>query len=256
MNPVIDCLLNHRSIRKFTGQPVDEETLEMLLTAGVRAASAGNLQQYSLIVVDDPEKKQALIGGDNAFSRAPVIVVAVVDQYRFKRWIELHDAPFYNNQLVNIFIPFWDATIALQNIVVAAESAGLGTVYVGKVLSLNLQEILGVPEYVFPAGMVCIGYPDEAPDLRPRLPLEAVVHRNCYQVPTDDEIRAFYREKDATWEQMPEARRSQLEAMGIHNFAQMRTIGHYTEQFIRGESHAIRENLRRAGFRLPEDDNS
>ena len=252
-NPVIDCLLNHRSIRKFKPDPIPEETLELLLQAGVRAASAGNMQQYSLIVVDDPAKKQALVG-DQHFEDAALVIVALVDQYRMQRWLALNDAPFYNDQLANVLVPFWDATIVLQNIVIAAESLGLGTVYIGGSLGMDMQTLLGAPHYTTPAGMVCIGWPDEEPEARPRLPLEAVVHRNRYHIPTDDEIRAYHAEKDATWQRVSPERKQALAAKGVTNFAQMRTVGHYTPEFVEDRSADIMANLRRAKFRLPEDE--
>jgi nitroreductase len=247
MNAVIDCLMNHRSIRKFKSKPVEPEKLDLILRAGTRAATAGNLQHYSLIVVDDDEKKRAL-ENDLAFENSTMIVA--VDTYRLKRWFELNDAPFYFNQACNLFIGFWDAIVALQNVVIAAESLGLGTVYLGEVLSKDLRQILGTPEYVFPAGLAVVGYPDETPDLRPRLPLEAVVHRNGYQVPSDDEITAFYREKDQAWKDLSEESRRDLLIQNIRNTAQRVTIGHYTEEFIAGESKAILENLKKASFKL------
>jgi len=223
---------------------VPEETVEMLLQAGVRAASAGNLQAYSLVVIDDPERLAKM-----SF-KAPLAITALVDQYRLKRWFELNDAPFYNDQAINLFISYWDAVIALQNVVVAAESLGLGTVYVGLVLSTDVKETLGAPDYVVPAGLVFIGTPDESPELRPRLPLEAVVHRNAYHVPTDEEIRAFYAAKDRQWESMEAERKHKLEAKGIHNTAQAVTLGHYTPRFIERESRRLLESLKAAGFRL------
>ncbi|HEX3050633.1 MAG TPA: nitroreductase family protein [Aggregatilineaceae bacterium] len=256
-NAVIDCLMNHRSVRKYKEQPVDEATLDVILRAGVRAASAGNLQHYSLVVVDDPAVKTALgtIDGETVpyIVNAPVVIMAMVDEYRFKRWVELNDAPFYNHHIVNLMIGAWDAIVVLQNIVIAAESLGLGTVYVGMAVSMDVRRMLGVPDYVIPAGMVCMGYPDEQPDLRTRLPLEAVVHRNCYQIPTDAEIQAYHRERDASWSQLAEERRQKLEARGIHNAAQRVTVGHYTEEFLIGESRGIRRNIEQAGFVLEED---
>jgi len=250
-NAVIDCLMNHRSIRKFKSKPIEPEKLDLILNAGIRAATAGNLQTYSIVVVDDIEKKRALFGGrgDGGFYR-PIWIIALVDQYRMKRWLELNDAPFYNDRICNVLISFWDAIIALHNMVVAAESLGLGTCYVGNVLSLDIQRVLETPEYVFPAGMVRIGYPDESPELRPRLPLEAVVHRNGYHVPTDDEIRTFYREKDQEWEELPEEKKRYLEKRGITNKAQEQAVGRDAERFIMGESRRILENLEKAKFKL------
>ena len=253
-NPVLDCLMNHRSIRKFKPDQVSEETIETILRTGIRAATAGSIQPYAFIVIDEPEllKKISYING-------PLAIVAVVDQYRVKRYYELNDAPFYNDQAINLMISYWDATIALQNVVVAAESLGLGTVYIGMVLSMNLQEALGVPEHVVPAGLVTIGYPDEEPKLRPRLPLEAVVHRNGYQIPSDEDVAAWYREGDEAWRnrfenEWTDEQRAKFTKRGVTNRAQNWTIGHYTEEFTRTQSKGVLDNIRRAGFRLPQDE--
>jgi len=251
-NPVMECLLNHRSIRRFKPDPIEPGKLELILQAAVRTATAGNLQPYALVVVDDPARFKEIAQGSAGpdLLAAPVAIFALVDQYRLKRWFELSGAPFYNDQACNLFISFWDATIALQNAVVAAESLGLGSVYIGGVLAMDIQKAFGAPEYVFPAGLVLLGYPDETPPLRPRLPLEAVVHRNRYCIPTDAEIRSFYREEDARFDALSDEQKARLADKGVRNRAQHRTVGHYTEAFIREQSAAILENLRRAGFHI------
>jgi nitroreductase len=247
-NPTIEHLLKHRSIRKFKSRPIEPAVLESILIAGTRAATAGNLQNYTFIVVDDPE-----IARQIQTFHAPVIIVALVDQYRMKRWIELNGAPFYSDHIVNVLIPFCDALIALQNVVVAAESLGLGTVYDGDGLILDAHKILNVPEYVVPVAMVCLGYPDENPELRSRLPLEAVVQRNRYSIASDDGIRSFYAGKDASWDDLPVETRKELAGRGIHNEAQRITVGHYTQKYAIEDSIAILRNLKKAGFRLSEE---
>ena len=249
-NPVIDCLMNHRSVRKFKPDPIPEETIETILRAGTRAATARSIQPYAFIVIDDPAllKKVSYIDG-------PLAIVAVVDQYRVKRYYEANGAPFYNDQASNLFISYWDATIALHNVVIAAESLGLGGVYIGMVLSQDLTESLGVPEYVVPAGLVTLGVPDEEPELRPRLPLEAVVHRNGYQVPSDEEVTAWYRDGDEAWlerfeNEWSEKRRNKFLERGIDNRAKHWTIGHYTEEFTKRETEGLLASLKRAGFRV------
>jgi hypothetical protein len=152
--------------------------------------------------------------------------------------------------MVNLLIGYWDAIIALHNIVVAAEALGLGAFYDGTVLSKDVRHILGTPEYVFPAGLAWVGYPDQAPERRPRLPLESVVHRNRYHMPSDDELREWFRDKDRRWDEIPAEARQRLEERGIHNFAQARTVGHYTRDFIEGESRAILRHLQEARFTL------
>jgi nitroreductase len=247
-NRVIKSLKSHRSIRQFKPQPLDPGTLDLILHAGVRAATGMGLQAYSFIVVDDPDKKRGF-GHEPMFETATAIV-AVVDQYRLKRWLELNDAPFYLDQAYNLFLGLWDALIALQNVVVAAESLGLGTVYIGSVLGRDLGQILGTPEYVVPAGLVLVGYPDEAPELRARLPLEAVVHHNGYQIPSDDDIRAFYQDKDREWDDLPEEERREWEACAITNSAQQMTGGFFSAEYVADQSAALLDNLRRAGFKL------
>ena len=145
----------------------------------------------------------------------------------------------------------------MHNVVAAAESLGLGGVYIGMVLSQNLHETLGVPEYVVPAGLVTLGVPDEAPELRPRLPLDAVVHRNGYRIPSDEEIADWYREGDEAWKdrfenEWDDERQAKFLERGIDHRAKHWTIGHYTEEFIEKESAGLLANVRRAGFRLTE----
>ncbi|MCU0486878.1 MAG: nitroreductase family protein [Anaerolineales bacterium] len=248
MNAVIDCLMNHRSIRKFLDKPIEPEILDTILQAGTRAATAGNLQHYSLIVVDDKEKKRAL--WDDEMLDAPALIIAVVDEYRLKRWFELNEAPFYFDQVTNLLIGYWDAVIALQNVVVAAESLGLGTVYLGEIISKDLAGILGTPPYVFPAGCVVVGYPDESPELRPRLPMDAVVHRNGYHLPSDDEINTWFKQKDERWLGLSEQARQKFIEQGITNWAQRTTLGHYTAEFIAEDSAGVFRNLSAAQFKL------
>lgn len=251
-NPVIDCLMNHRSIRAFASDPVPEEMIETMLRAGPRAATAGGIQPYAFIVIDDPAvlKKVSYIQG-------PLAIAVVVDQYRVKRYYEINYAPFYNDYTINRLMSFWDAIIALHNVVVAAESLELGGVYIGMIHSQDIQESLGVPEYVVPAGLITLGFPDEEPELAPRLPLEAVVHRNGYQIPTDEQVAEWYREGDEEWRDRrdnvwTEERRQQMAERGVTNRAQHWTVGHYTEEFTRGQSAGLISMIKKSGFRLTE----
>jgi nitroreductase len=246
VNPTIDTLMSHRSIREFRPRPVEPELVERILRAGIRGATSYNLQNYALLLVDDPEKKQAL-----GVAQAPLVVIALVDQYRLSRWFAVHHAgPSCFNGEHNLFIAFWDAVIVLQNMVVAAESLGLGTCYYGHVLGINIQALFGAPEYVFPAGMVAIGYPDESPPLNTRLPLQAVVHRNSYQLPSDEDIHRWYAERDAEWDAMSDDQKADLAEQGIQNSAQRVAKEGCSAQIIGERSADIVQNLRRARFLL------
>jgi nitroreductase len=254
-NSVIDCLLNHRSIRKFKDQPVEADKLELILRAGTRAATGGNLQLYSFIVIDNEDKKKAL---DKAWparfiyiAKSPVAIIALVDQYRVMRWLKLNsDREICNNRPLNFLLSMWDALIALQNMVVAAESLGLGTCYIGSILEMNIQELLGAPEYVFPAGLVCMGYPDEDNELSMRLPLEAVVHKNNYHIPTDEEISEWYRERDNVWETVSDNLKARLKEDNIFGIAQALAKQRYSKEVVEKRSQPIIENLKRSKFDL------
>lgn len=242
-NSALDTLMSHRTIRRFTDDSIDRDTLRTITRAGTRAPTGGNLQPYTLVVVDDRAVLAEWIP-----LQATVAVIALVDLYRMKRWFDLSDAPFHFDGPSGYLVSNWDALIALHNTVIAAESLGLGAVYVGGIVSEDMTDAIGAPEHTVPAGLVLLGHPDEDPPLRPRLPEEAVVHFGRYHVPSDDEVRTWYADVDRAFAKRSEEARAALRKKGIHNRAQEITRGKYTEALHAEMSDGIRANLRRAGF--------
>lgn len=251
-NPVIDCLERHRSIRRFKPDPVPEELLHAILRAGTRASTAGNLQLYSFLVVDEKTKLdlfRELLAP--SIAPPPLIVVALIDLHRIRRWLEVNGAAApVLHRAAYFMLAYWDALVALQNAVIAAESLGLGTCYFGAVQEFDTRNHFGTPDYVFPAALLCLGYPDEEPALRSRLPLDAVIHRNAYRPWGDEEIRRIYRDRDAAWEKLDEERKSALVAQGIRGIAQAVAVQRFSEEVTGQRSRRILENLHRAGFRF------
>jgi len=247
VNRVIESLLSHRTIRAFRPARIDDAQLDAILEAGTRAATS--FQPYSFLVIDDPE-----ILEDVAMYNAPIAILVTIDVHRFGRYLELHgaskptDSPFY------LLHAHWDALIALQNVVVAAESLGLGTVFIGRVHSMDLRKPLGLPENVCPAGLVLIGHPTEPSPGRPRyrVPLEAVVHRNRYREPTDEELEAWYgRYKemfDKHYEALSDEEKEELAAEGIENGLQR--FCHQEGTFFREADEATLRNLQHGGFHV------
>lgn len=252
---VLDCLRNHRSVRRYTDRAVEPEILGRILEAGTRAATAGNLQLYSMIVIDDVEVLRSL---DRALespfierSNCRLAILALADQHRVGCWLRKHsDREIVNHRPYNFFMAIWDALVALQNVVVAAESLGLGTCYLGGGVEIDARELFGVPDHCFPAGLVCLGYPDVDPPLSMRLPLEAVVHRNRYRPPTDEDLDQWYRERDRVWESVPESRKESLQEQGIHGIAQALAIQKYSFEIAEKRSRGILRNLDRSRFDL------
>jgi len=255
VNPTIESLLSRTSIRRYADGPVEKEILELLLRAGVRAPSAGNLQNYSLMVVDDRNTLERLAedAGAPFLAGAPMCIIGLVDHYRFKRLCEINDAPFAFDTADAVFIGMWDAIVALHTVSIAAESLGLGTCYIGFILETDNKELLGLPDHVFAAGMMAVGYPEAKPDLRTRLPLEAVVHKNTYSVPTDDELRARYEDWMAKWDSFyerlsDEKKKHWNEDLGVNNNAQYITRTVYTPERMREWGRLVLKNIRGAGY--------
>jgi len=198
---MIDILMNHVSIRKYTGQKIPEDLLNDILEAGSRASTTGNMQVYSVIATIDQSIKDELSPcpfNQPMVSQSPVVLTFCADFNRFNRWCKLSNAkPGYDNFL-SFFTAAIDALLVAQNVCIAAEAEGLGICYLGTTTYTagKIIEILDLPRGVVPVTTVTLGYPDEAPDLTDRLPLEAVVHMEKYQDYSDEEILKYYEEKE------------------------------------------------------------
>jgi nitroreductase len=257
MNETITSLLNHKSIRRYQEKTIEPEVLDKLLEVGMRAPSSGNLQNFSLLVVDDKEKLALLAEETYAafVKKAPVSIIALVDYYRFNRLCKMFDAPFHYDNADSIFIGCWDAIVALHNIAVAAESMGLGTCYVGLILQTDNKKIFDLPDYVFAVGMLTIGYPDHEPDFRPRHQMEAIVHKNNYQKFTDEELKEYYENWLLNWDRFykklsDEKKKHWNEELGVRNNVQYVTKTVYTEERIKEWSKGIALNLKKAKYKI------
>lgn len=198
-NAVLTLLYRHRSVRRFTDTEVDEATLTSIVAAAQSAATSSNQQAWSVIEIRDPERKSAAarLAGDQDFIRqAPVFLVFVADWARNASIASRREEPSYATEyLESTIVGFVDAALAAQNAVVAAESLGLGTVYVGAVRNnpVELSELLGLPEQSFPVVGLAIGHPhpEDAAGVKPRLPQDVVRHRERYAPADDDRIEAY-----------------------------------------------------------------
>jgi len=182
---MFDTILNHRSIRKYTGDPIPNEVLNYVLEAGTRASTTGNMQVYSVVVTSDETIKEDLAPchfNQPMVKEAPIVLTFCADFNRFNKWCKLSKAePGYDNFL-SFMTAAIDALLVAQNVCVAAEDAGLGICYLGTT-TYTAEKIIGIldlPEGVVPVTTLTLGYPDERPELTDRLPLEAVIHREKY----------------------------------------------------------------------------
>lgn len=187
MNPTIELLLKHRSIRKFKNEPVTDEQFAAIIRAAQSASTSSNMQAYSVIRVNDPVKKKRLAeaaGGQPYVEENPLLLVWCADLYRLRMARGMHGD--INEEALatteNLLVATVDAALAAQNAAVAAESLGLGIVYIGGIRNQPeiVTELLELPLHVYPVFGMCIGIPDQQPMPRPRLPQEAIVHADRY----------------------------------------------------------------------------
>ncbi|HSV77115.1 MAG TPA: NADPH-dependent oxidoreductase [Bacteroidales bacterium] len=230
MNPTINTLLQHRTIRSYKSEPLSDKILNTILEAGFRASTTGNMQVYSVIVTRDSEKRKELCKlhfGQKMVEQAPVLLTFCADFNRFKKWCLQRDAePGYDNFL-SFFTAAIDALLVAQNVCVAAESLGLGICYLGTTTyqADKLIDFFNLPAGVVPITTVVVGYPAESPEKADRLPADGIVHYETYRDYTADEIDRIYKEK----ENLPQTARLILEN-GLENLAQIFVHKRYTKK--------------------------
>ena len=227
---MIQTILEHRSIRKYSDKKVSRQILDEILLAGTKASTTGNMQVYSIIVSDRKEIKEQLWAAhfkQDMVKQAPLVLTFCADFNRFNKWCDYRNAkPGYDNFL-SFYTASIDALLAAQNVAIAAESHGLGICYLGTTTYMadKIVEILNIPKSVVPVTSLVIGYPDESPKLTDRLPLDAVVHYEQYTDYGEQKINELYKEK----EQLQETKEL-VKENGTENLAQIFTDKRYTKK--------------------------
>lgn len=244
----IATILGHRSIRAYKGDPLPAGALELLVAAAQSASTSSNLQAWSVIAVEDAgrrERLSLLAGNQEHIRQAPLFLVWLADLARLARAAEARDMPHAALDYTEMFLlAAVDAVLASQNAAVAAESIGLGVVYIGAMRN-RPEEVaaeLKLPRGAFAVFGMCVGYPDGAAAVKPRLPQAAVLHREVYDAAAEPAaIDAYSRVMEAFYAEQ-----------------QMRAQGDWVEHSARRVAgpetlsgrHTLRESLERLGFPL------
>lgn len=245
---MIDTLLNHRSIRKFSSEPVTDELLNKILEATSRASTTGNMQVYSVIATRDAGIKEKLWEAhfrQSMVKQAPVVLTFCCDFNRFNKWCRWRKAePGYDNFL-SFFTGAIDALLASQNCTIAAEALGLGVCYLGTTTynADQIIDVLGLPGAVVPVTTIVIGYPAEMPELTDRLPVEAIFHADRYQDYSQEDIDRLYEEK----EKLPLTARL-LEENKLETLAQIFTQKRYSKKDNEAFSQKYLDVIKKQGF--------
>lgn len=205
-NAIIAALLGHRSVRAYARDPLPAGTLSTLIAAAQSAPTSSNLQAWSVVAVEDPDRRDRLatLAANQDFIRqAPLFLCWVADLSRLERLGQANDKRLEGLDYLECFmVALADACFAAQNALVAAESLGLGTCYVGALR--NRPDAVAAELRLPPNAMAVFGLtvgrpaPDVATAIKPRLPQALVLHRETYTpeaaedvVRYDDTLAAF-----------------------------------------------------------------
>ena len=217
MNPVMQLLQSHRSIRKFTDRTVDDALINDIVRCGQAAATSSNLQATTVIRVRKAETRReiARLAGDQKYvTTAGAFLVFCADLNRSRRACGMQGGEFATGMTEHFIIATVDVALFAQNCAVAAESAGLGICYIGGIRNDpgRVSALLDLPDQVYPVFGFCLGYPAQDPDVKPRLPLSVVLKEGRYRdsddeqgiLTYDEQLREYYRTrtggtKDSCW---------------------------------------------------------
>lgn len=242
----IDLILQHRSIRQFTGEPVDEALLHEIVECGLRASNTGNMQLYSVIATrEEPLRSQLLEQHFGQCASAPLLLTICTDVHRYHRYCQVNqcDQPYGN-------LLWWasalvDASLFAQNLCLAAEARGLGFCHLGTVMynTARIAALLRCPEGVVPVIALALGHPAEQGRLSERIGPDGVLHSETYHPYSDDDIRRIHavRDHDPFNQEM-------VRQNGTRNYCEIFTTKRYPRQQNEAISAALGAFLQQAGM--------
>ncbi len=200
-NETIAVMLDHRSVRGYKPDPLPAGTLESMIAAAQSAATSSNMQWWSAIAITDPARKKVLAeiaGNQKHIEQCPLFIAWVADMSRNQRISEVTTTDFETMPWLETFmVACIDAALAAQNAVVAAQSIGLSTVYIGAMRNdpIKVAELLGLPPQSFVVFGLCVGYAADGKaqgEVKPRLPQSIVLHQERYDAAREAALRAAY----------------------------------------------------------------
>lgn len=255
MNPTLQLLMQRKSIRAFAGRPLDAEHKEAILQAALRAPTAGNMMLYTILEVEDQALKDrlAVTCDDQPFiARAPYVLLFLAD---YQRWYDYYQAAGVKDLCAargedmrrleegDLFLAMCDTLIAAQTAVIAAESLGIGSCYIGDILENyeTHRELFGLPPYTMPVTLVCFGYPTPeaaARRLTPRFEPRFIVHRDRYQRSGPADLEAMFKARNEQFAATSNPRND------IQNVGQFNYVKKFSAAFSLEMSRSVRAILK------------
>lgn len=199
-NSTIDLINKHGSVRHYKSDPVPRDLVRQIVAAGQHASTSSNLQMYSVVAVTDRARREQMSDycNNQAFiNQAPVFLVWCADLSRLERIAAKYNRQQVSSYAENFLLSAVDVSLIMQTTALAAESLGLGICYVGAIRNQpqDVIDMLQLPKLVFPVAGMSVGWPVQAPRIRPRLPLDAVLHWETYSSDGEDQYLDQYDEE-------------------------------------------------------------
>jgi len=184
-------------VRKYKDYQLTKEEVTELVEVAQHAASSHFVQAYSVIWVSDKDKRTELgklSKNPVQFETAGAAFLLCADFNRLQEAGKLHDTTITMDTVENVLVGTVDVALFAQNLVIAAESKGYGICYIGGVRNApkEVSELFGLPEGVFPLFGITLGVPDQQNGVKPRLPVEAILHENEYNSSKYEELLKEY----------------------------------------------------------------
>jgi len=203
MNETIRQLYERKSVRAYEDRPIDETIVQEILTAAAMAPTAGNQQLYTILRITDPALLAALADSCDHqpfIAEGKLVLVFLADCLKWNDAFRYADAKPRKPGVGDLMLAVSDALIAAENAVVAAESYGIGSCYIGDIMenAETHRELLGLPDYIFPAALVVFGYPTEQQKQRAkpaRIGMDFLVQENRYHAYSEAELRELFKDK-------------------------------------------------------------
>ena len=203
MNPIIQSLFDRKSCRIFKDKEISQKERQLILEACMQAPSAGNQQMYTIIDVQDKKLQETLsktCDNQSFINQANMVLIFCAD---FQKWYDLFSYENCNPRkpgVGDLLLATTDATIAAQNAVVAAESLGIGSCYIGDILEQHdlHRELFILSDYVVPVCLLVLGYPadDHFKRQKPkRCKLEDIVCVDQYHRKDQQELKNMFEYK-------------------------------------------------------------
>ncbi|MEM7176227.1 MAG: nitroreductase family protein [Pseudomonadota bacterium] len=199
---VLEPMAGRGSMRYFTQREVPPSLIRTLAATALASPTKSDLQQRDILIVTDPEIRRGLEAccGQDWIAGAPAFLVFLGNHRRQRRLATLHGLPFGNDHADAPFNAAIDAAVAMMAFVAAAERIGLGCCPVSTIRNRpgEVAALLGLPDHVFPAMGLGLGWPEFSPRISMRLPLDVTLHENRFDDTGEEAAtRAYSRARTA-----------------------------------------------------------